>query len=121
MRRQDEHHAQVALFQWAALESRRWPELEDMFATLNGLRLTIGQAVKAKAAGMTKGIADIWLPVPRGDYHGLVIELKKAKGGKKSDEQVKRIARLVSRGYFACFCAGFDEARETIENYMLLD
>ena len=43
-----EYLHQVALFQWASLQSCTIPELRLLNASLNGLRLPIGLAVKAK-------------------------------------------------------------------------
>lgn len=39
-----------------------------------------------KAMGVRRGILDLWLPVPRGDRCGLVLELK-APGGRLSKDQ----------------------------------
>jgi len=51
MLNQEEYRDQVALFQWALLESRKRPELQMLFASMGGVRLTLRQAVRAKAAG----------------------------------------------------------------------
>lgn len=115
---QTEFHDQSALFNWALRERKRLPELRMMFGTLNGVRLTIGQAVKAKSAGNMRGVPDIFLDVPRHGYHGLRIELKAEKGGKVSSEQKIWLENYRLYGYYACVCRGFDAARQTIEKYL---
>lgn len=59
----------------------KYPELWLLNGSLNGVRLSIGQAVKAKRCGEKRGFPDIFLPVARKGFHGLAIELKKKKGG----------------------------------------
>ena len=75
MLQRSEYLDQCAVFQWAQLNLRRFPELELLQGSLNGVRLNIGQAVKAKSAGLNAGWPDLFLPVARHGYHGLFIEL----------------------------------------------
>jgi len=118
MRRQEEHNAQVALFQWAAIERRKWPELALLFAVPNGSNKSMAQAVKFKREGLKAGVPDVWLPVPRGKFNGLIIEMKKEKGGTLSQEQRWWIDRLSERGYWVEVCRGLDAAIKTIEGYL---
>jgi len=116
----EEHAHQAALFRWAELEGRYQQDLQLMFAIPNGARTAgISVAVKLKREGLKKGVPDICLPVPRGAYHGLFIEMKAAKG-RATLEQMDWIGRLIRQGYYAAVCKGFDEARATIENYLEL-
>ena len=55
----------------------------------------------------------------RGKYHGLYIEMK-AIGGSPTQEQQAWIAALTEQGYAAQVCVGFEEAKETIEQYLRL-
>lgn len=120
---------QAALFRWSKMMKRYHPELALLNGSLNGVRLTIGQAVKAKKQGMKKGFPDIFLPVPRGDYYGLFIELKikpyrnhkhKIVYPKISGEQLWWIAKLKAMGYRAEICKGYDLAIVEILNYLQL-
>ena len=111
---------QVAIFKRAHLYARRYPELRFLNGSLNGVRLTIGQAVKCKKAGMREGHPDIQLPVCRGGYIGLYIELKRIKGGKISPAQKDWAEFLISQGYMHRFCKGCDEAWDVIINYLNL-
>jgi hypothetical protein len=66
-----------------------------------------------------------------GRYCGLFIELKatdddlfkKRSKDLKNDHvtgQYKSIHDLRAKGYFACFCSGFDETKNVIDTYMKL-
>jgi hypothetical protein len=116
--KQEEHDTQCEIFRWAETEMVRHPELKYMFSTLNGVRLNIGQAVKAKKAGNKKGVPDIWLPVKRGQYSGLVIELKKAVGGTVSKEQANWLGFLGGQCYRAVVRHGFMDAITEIIDYL---
>lgn len=111
----DEHGEQVALFQWAA----HVPELAWMFAVPNGTRTSISIARRMKAEGVRKGVADIFLPLPRGGSHGLFIEMKAAKGS-ASPEQRAFIEAMREAGYSAYICKGFEAARAVIECYLAM-
>ena len=113
-----EYEQQKHIFLWAGMMEREYPELWLLNGSLNGVRLTIGQANKAKASGMKKGFPDIGLPVARGSYHGLHIELKKTKGSKTSKDQIDWINRLRLEGYYACICLGSDMAKTVIVQYL---
>lgn len=113
-----EYQQQANIFEFAKLMSKQYPELEMLVGSMNGVRLTIGQAVKAKKAGMKRGYPDIRLDVARGIYHGLRIELKRRRGGVVSPEQKTWLKSLLREGYLAVVCRGEDEAKETIMRYL---
>ena len=116
-RRNEEHRSQAALFKWAKYASARHPGLKLMFAIPNsGARDAVTGAM-LKAEGVKPGVPDIFLPLPVGDFHGLFIELKTAKG-RPSPEQREWLMRLRHRGYAAVLCRGLDEAIETISRYV---
>ena len=112
-----EYEQQKHIFLWAEMMTREYPELWMLNGSLNGVRLTIGQAVKAKASGMKKGYPDIGLDVSRGGYHGLRIELKKSNG-KPTAEQKEWAGRFRDQGYLARFCYGSDMAKKVIIAYL---
>ena len=99
------------------------PRIQLMFATLNGLRLPIGQARKASRAGMRKAVPDIWLPVRKAwladePVPGLVIELKRLKGGHLDEDQKAYHELLREQGYKVVVCKGAYAAIEEIERYL---
>jgi len=114
-----EHDEQVAIFQWAGFNLHRFPELELLQGSLNGVRLTIGQATKAKRAGLKSGFPDISLPVARGIYHGLFIELKKRGKTYPTKKQYEIMDKLNAQGYRAIWGRGSDFAIAQIELYLV--
>lgn len=113
-----EYQEQCDLFEWAELNLKKQPCLKYMFATMNGVKLSIGQASKAKKSGNKRGVPDIILPFPSKHYHGLFIELKRSKGGVVSKEQKEFLEYLNSVGYLAVVCRGAKEAIECIVEYL---
>ena len=109
---------QTALFRWAAYSAGKYPELRCLYHVPNGGSRNPIEAHNLKLQGVQPGVPDICLPVPRGGYHGLYIELKRRKGGRLSEEQAGWIDRLNRLGYRAVVCKGWDAAREEIEQYL---
>lgn len=99
-RMEHEFLMQQAVFTWARmpLVLKEYPALDLLEGTLNGVRLTQAQAGKAKAAGMLKGVHDVRLPVARGGYLGLSIELKCGRN-KPTDEQIAYGKALEREGW----------------------
>jgi len=119
MNQQNEYHNQKMIFEWAEFQKGKYPELSLLNGSLNGVKLTIGQAMKAKRGGLKKGYPDLFLPVARGKYHGLFIELKYGNN-KPSTEQIYWLSRLEGEGYMAEICYGAKEAIELILAYLNL-
>lgn len=112
-----EHAHQVAVFVWAALNYQKYPELRMMFAIPNGgLRNKI-TAANLKAEGVRAHVPDIFLPAPRGKWHGLFIEMKKV-GGHLDPGQADYLQSLRQQGYGACFCIGWESAVRVLEQYL---
>lgn len=109
---------QVALFQWAELMSGKYPVLRKMYAIPNGGSRHILEAVNLKKQGVKRGVPDVFLPVARKEFHGLYIEMKRLKGGKASEDQMKYFVDLVFEGYRVVLCKGWIEAKEVIEEYL---
>lgn len=113
-----EHEEQVALMRLVELHKGRWPELGMLFAVPNGGNRDIITAKKLKAEGVKAGVPDLCLPVPRGEYHGLFVELKRQKKSQISPEQVAWLKALQGQGYRAEMCLGAAAAWEVIQEYM---
>ena len=114
-----EHKHQAALFRWAEIQNKRTPELSLLFAIPNGGLRSKATAAKLKAEGVKAGVPDICLPVAKGEYHGLFIELKAGRN-KPTPTQVQWHARLSYEGYRVTVCWGWKAAREAIEEYLLV-
>jgi hypothetical protein len=114
-----EHLHQASLFVWARhpLVRKKYPDLDLLFATLNGVHLGKAQAGKAKAAGLLAGVYDVFLPVRRSEYVGLIVEMKFDKG-RLSDEQKWFGARMQENGWIAATCWSWTDARDVIVQYL---
>lgn len=114
-----EYYEQCAVIEWADRQACKYPELELLTASLAGIRLTIGQAVKAKRGGMKKDMPDLHLPVARNGYHALFIELKEPKKGRVRPGQKAMMKRLNDEGNLALPAFGATQAIEIIRDYLL--
>lgn len=118
--RQDrEHEEQVAFMQWCQLQERKYPELKLMFAIPNGGQRSITTAGKLKKEGVKAGIPDLHLPIARGVYHSLFIEMKVGKN-KPTAHQIKMMEMLSSSGNFCVVCYGAKEAIVATQSYLML-
>jgi len=110
-----EHAHQVTLLNWFDVT---YPHYKGfVFAIPNGGFRYKSVAAKLKAEGVRSGVPDLFLPVPSGIYHGLFIELKTEKG-KASENQKLWIERLLSLGYQAVICKGWQDAANKISEYL---
>lgn len=109
---------QTQLFAWANFARGKYPELTLMYHIPNGGKRSKAEAVRFKAQGVKAGVPDICLPVPRGKYHGLYIELKRVKGGRVSAAQEEYIDALRKQGYRVEVCFGMEQARDVIVEYL---
>lgn len=110
---------QAAVFEWAEWQVGKFPELKLMYHVPNEGKRSAVTGARLRREGMKKGVSDICLPVPRGEFHGLYIELK-AKGGKPTKEQIAFLDGITEQGYFGCICYGAETAEKTILSYLKL-
>lgn len=113
-----EGQEQATLFSWAAMQTRRLPELRLLFHVPNGGSRGKGEAGRFKAEGVKPGVPDLCLPVARCGWHGLFIELKRQKGGRVSREQIQWLTDLEREGYRAEIAQGWQEAARILESYL---
>lgn len=112
-----EHQEQAALFKWAALRQAAIPALRLMHAIPNGGHRHKAVAARLKREGVKAGIPDISLPVARGGFHGLYIEMK-TKGGRVQPEQKQWRRDLIDEGYRHAICWSWEEAVREITEYL---
>ena len=108
---------QIALFQWAGLQTRKYPPLEWLYHIPNGGKRHITTAYRLKLEGVKAGVPDICLPFAAGGFHGLYIELKAGKNT-ATDNQSKWICYLQGNGYCAAVCHGWEAAARLIIEYL---
>lgn len=113
-----EKDEQMLLFDWAEWAACSHPELALLYHIPNEGKRSKFVGYKLQAQGMRRGVPDICLPVPRGGYGALYVELKRRKGGRVSEEQRVWIDALNRAGNKAVICKGFDEAKAAIEEYL---
>jgi hypothetical protein len=113
-----EANYQQQVVEWARLAhmSGKYPNLDLLHCSLNGVKLSALQATKSKQQGMLSGVPDLFLPVPIGGYHGLFIEMKSEKG-RLSANQTWFLSKVELLGYKIAVCYSANEAIKTIENY----
>lgn len=117
---------QAALFCWAQKNASVYPGIEKMFAIPNGGARDSRTGARLKMTGVKPGVPDIFLPVPKGRFAGLFIEMKKPKdstakvrAGTVRKEQVEYIEFLRSMHYCVAVCYTWETATETIQHYYM--
>ena len=114
---QHEGNEQEALFDWAALARCRFPELDLLYHIPNGGSRNRLEAANLRRQGVKSGVPDLCLPVARGGYHGLYIEMKYGKN-KTSENQNKWLEALREQHYVIAVCYGWQEAQQVITDYL---
>lgn len=115
-----ETQEQIQLMIWCQYQKNIYPELDLIFHIVNEGKRSVRAGAELKRMGMKKGVPDICLPVPRGLYHGLWIELKSDKTKKASKEQKEWLIKLTEQGYKAVLAYGADDAVKIIKEYLNL-
>ena len=112
---------QYALMLWSRQASVRaqYPELAMLYHIENERQCSPQQAARRKRMGVKKGVPDLCLPVARGRYHGLYIELK-TPTGRATPDQRWWCERLNAEGCFAEICHGWESAAKVLAWYLEL-
>lgn len=121
---------QCALFCWCSLPETRasYPDAVKLYSTHQNFTDAV-KGARAKQVGIRAGVADIFLPVAKGRFHGLYIELKidptnplnfaKKKKGTVSQAQKDFGEQVTADGYLWKVCEGWLNARVIIASYCL--
>lgn len=123
-----EHLLQVQLIErvrlelvprWPVLAGEGWPDSGALrlYAVPNGGLRTVQEGVRLKMEGVQKGVPDLVLPIARGGFHGLYLELK-AAGGRTSREQDGWLAFLDDQGYRVAVAWTVERAFDILVDYM---
>lgn len=107
---------QIAVIQWAQYQIRTHPELKLLYHCPNGGSRNKAEAVKLKQMGVVAGIPDLCLPVPKGIYNGLYIEMKYDRG-RLEESQKEMLKQLAAVGHYCVVCYGADEAIKILKEY----
>ena len=109
---------QKAIFEWIGYNIGRFPEMELCLHIPNGGYRNPREAHNLRLQGVKSGVPDLFLPVARGGWHGLFIELKRQKGGRLSEDQKAWIDALNEQHYYATVAQGAEEACDVIFKYL---
>ena len=114
---QPEAIEQERVIKWARDNENNYPFLWLLHSSLNGVKLSKNQAGRAKTQGMLSGVPDLFLPVPRKNFHGLYIEMKSEKG-RVSVSQSRFLSVTNELGYQSIVCYSSEDAIEKINEYL---
>lgn len=111
---------QAAVISWSQQPDVRkmWPSLKLLHHIPNGGGRDKIEGKQLQRQGVKPGVPDLCLPVARGDYHGLYIEMKREDRGETSLDQDWWIEELSCQGYCAEVCHGCESAIRALEWYM---
>lgn len=103
----------------------QWPELRWLHHIPNGgargddakTRAIRGNALKAE--GVKVGVADLFLPVKRGEFSGLYIEMKKPGKLKNTSQEQKEFGEFVkAQGFGWIVCDNWESAVQVLQDYL---
>lgn len=77
----------------------------------------MSQARILRSEGLTSGVSDMLLLLPRKGYHGLCIEFKTEKG-RQSDTQKQFQSMVESQGYLYVIVRSFPSFMQLIDDYV---
>lgn len=119
-----EKHDQTNLFSWAEAQSGRWPELQEMYAIPNaggftgGFKKNRGRVMAMLKQGVKPGVPDVHLPVARGGFNSLYVEMKREGEERPTPEQLDWHRRLRARGNCVVVAVGFVAACDALVTYL---
>lgn len=113
-----EAHEQAALFNLIeGIGVRYYPELRLLYHIPNGGKRNAVEAAHLKQQGVKAGVPDLCLPVAKGKYHGLYIEMK-VGDNKPTEKQTWWLKELEKQGYATMVCYGYKQAAEVLVRYL---
>jgi len=113
MKNHFEDDLQIACMSWLSLA---YPDIVAFFIP-NGGKRNAREAARFKKMGVKKGIPDIHIAEPSGEYHGLYIELKSGKN-RLTDNQKQVISKLMKNKYRCEVCYSLEDFMNSINNYL---
>lgn len=116
-----EDFEQELVMRWAAGNEHLWPELEFLFHPANGEKRAKRTAQKLKRMGVKAGVPDLVLPVARGGFHSLYLEMKRLDGGRLSIAQKRWRDALRAAGCEWAVAHGHEQAIAVIKDYLAAD
>lgn len=113
-----ESNLQIACVRW--FKFFQYKELAMLlFAIPNGGQRNRVTAAYLKKEGVTAGVHDLFLSVPRAEFHGLYIEMKFGNN-KLTQKQIEFKKQVEAQGYKSIIIYEFDDFVEEVTNYLNL-
>lgn len=112
-----ENAIQAAFFKWASVMERQHPELRLMHAIPNGAHKSPVSRRVFQLTGLKSGVPDVCFPVARGQYHGMYLEFKSAKG-RVSSEQQAWLDDLTAQGFLCLVVRDWEKAATAVLDYL---
>jgi hypothetical protein len=109
---QDEHKLQVAICKYLDLCGY------EFFAIPNGGLRNIKVAAKLKQEGVKAGVADLFVALSNGKYHGLFIEVKVGKNRQQPNQKIFE-QKVLENGYQYKVVRSIDEMVAVIREYRI--
>lgn len=118
MARQEDIEQQMVI-KWSQQPSirQRYPELKLLYHIPNERKCSPQEGTRLKRMGVKAGVPDLCLPVGKGRYHGLYIELK-TKTGKPTEPQKWWQSQLTEQNYLSLICYGWHMAVDCLTRYL---
>ena len=110
-----ESKLQQAVVKWFALQHKGIP----MFAIPNGGYRNKREAVRMISEGTLAGVPDLCIPVKKGQFGALYVELK-TKTGKLTEQQKIVHQKLTNCGNFVAVCRSTEEFMQVVNVYLNL-
>jgi hypothetical protein len=112
-----EEEEQKCLISWCRIREGTYPELGLIYHIPNEGKRSAAAGAAQRAMGLLPGAADLCLPVRRGRYSGLYIELK-ALDGRIEENQKAFLTAVAEQGFCGCVCYGAEAGMAVIQAYM---
>lgn len=116
-----EDFEQELVIRWSIGQIENWPELVLLHHIPNGGKRGKAEAAKLSRMGVKSGVPDLCLPVARGGFIGLYVEMKRQAGGRVSTEQKAWLAALHAAGHCVAVAEGHEQAIAVIRDYLAAD
>lgn len=115
----NEHQIQSAFFSQIRIDAHFKNFYPLIFAIPNAAKRSYALARYMQAEGLTPGVPDVFVAIPKGIYHGLFIEFKAGKN-KLSESQERFIENARVKGYRVLVCYSCEEAIDRLRNYLTM-
>jgi hypothetical protein len=113
-----EFREQASLFAWAELAAGRHPELRLLHASAAGEKRDRATAIKCLRMGVKPGFPDVHLPIARGVWHSLYIEMKAPGAPGATDKQLDVHELLQLQGNRVEVCHSWVTAKDLLLAYL---